>query len=117
MLSSSRSTRLRRGSTTCICPPGTRPHLITLSATSPARRRETFDLVLFLGVFYHLRHPLLALDLLAEKTERLLVLQTLTMPGSDASITPEDVPFDQREAMLDPGWPKMAFIEHRFADD
>jgi tRNA (mo5U34)-methyltransferase len=82
-----------------------------------AHRRETFDLVLFLGVFYHLRHPLLALDILAEKTERLLVLQTLTMPGSDTLITPEDVAFDERDALLDPAWPKMAFIEHRFADD
>ena len=27
---------------------------------------ERFDLVLFMGVFYHLRHPLLALDLLYE---------------------------------------------------
>src|SRR5690242_16389093 len=28
--------------------------------------REKFDLVLFLGVLYHLRHPLLALDMLHE---------------------------------------------------
>ena len=45
-----------------------------------ARRTEQFDLVLFLGVLYHLRHPLLALDLLAEKARRLLALQTLTKP-------------------------------------
>jgi tRNA (mo5U34)-methyltransferase len=82
-----------------------------------ARRRERFDLVLFLGVLYHLRHPLLALDLLAEKAERLLVLQTLTMPGSEELRTPADVPFDARETLLEPGWPKMAFVEHRFADD
>ena len=28
-----------------------------------ARRDETFDLVLFMGVFYHLRYPLLGLDI------------------------------------------------------
>ncbi len=31
-----------------------------------AELRERFDLVLFMGVMYHLRHPLLALDLLWE---------------------------------------------------
>src|SRR5687767_3318569 len=30
-----------------------------------ARSRDKFDLVWFMGVFYHLRYPLLALDLLA----------------------------------------------------
>jgi tRNA (mo5U34)-methyltransferase len=82
-----------------------------------ARRAERFDLVLFLGVLYHLRHPLLALDLLAEKTDRLLVLQTLTMPGDHEPRTSKNVPFDERDTLLEPGWPRMAFIEHRLADD
>jgi tRNA (mo5U34)-methyltransferase len=82
-----------------------------------ARREERFDLVLFLGVLYHLRHPLLALDLLAEKAERLLVLQTLTMPGDDEVRPPRNLPFDKRDRLLDAGWPKMAFIEKRLADD
>ena len=34
-----------------------------------------------MGVFYHLRYPLLALDLLASRTRRLMMFQTLTMPG------------------------------------
>ena len=82
-----------------------------------ARRDERFDLVLFLGVLYHLRHPLLALDLLAEKADRVLVLQTLTMPGSEKVRSPRNLPFDQREKLVAPGWPKMAFIERRLADD
>src|SRR3954451_15664288 len=36
-----------------------------------------FDLVLFMGVLYHLRYPLLALEMVAEKVERLLIFQTL----------------------------------------
>src|SRR3546814_10130780 len=32
---------------------------------------ERFDLVLFMGVLYHLRHPLLALDLIDRKSTRL----------------------------------------------
>src|SRR5581483_559598 len=46
-----------------------------------AAAREQFDLVWFLGVLYHLRHPLLALDILREVTRRQMVLQALTMPG------------------------------------
>ena len=82
-----------------------------------ARRHDRFDLVLFLGVLYHLRHPLLALDLLAEKTERLLVVQTLTMPGDDELEPPPNLDFEARDALLQPGWPKMAFLERQFADD
>ena len=81
------------------------------------RETERFALVLFLGVLYHLRHPLLALDLAAEKVERMLVVQTLTMPGADVLETPQDIGIHGRELMLEPGWPKAAFIEHRLAND
>jgi tRNA (mo5U34)-methyltransferase len=82
-----------------------------------ARRAERFDLVLFLGVLYHLRHPLLALDLLAEKAARLLALQTLTTPGNEPLRPPANLAFAERERLLEPGWPRMSFLEHRFADD
>ena len=36
----------------------------------------TFDLVLFLGVFYHLRHPLLALEKVFSVTKKQLILET-----------------------------------------
>ena len=39
-------------------------------------RVGTFDLVLFLGVLYHLRHPLLALERVASVTEHQLILET-----------------------------------------
>src|SRR4051812_2327042 len=82
-----------------------------------ARRPDRFDLVLFMGVLYHLRHPLLALDALAEKTERLLVLQTLTMPGEDVVRAPADVDIDERGRLVEEGWPKMAFLERKLAGD
>ncbi len=78
---------------------------------------ERFDLVLFMGVFYHLRHPLLALDIVAEKVKRLLVFQSLTMPGDAIEAAPADLEIDERDAFLQPGWPKMAFIEHAIAGD
>jgi tRNA (mo5U34)-methyltransferase len=82
-----------------------------------ARRREQYDLVWFMGVLYHLRYPLLGLDIAARKTRRLMMLQTMTMPGEDAFTPPEDVPLDDREALSEPAWPKMAFIERRVAGD
>ena len=82
-----------------------------------ARTSETFDVVLFLGVLYHLRYPLLGLDLVAEKVGGTLVLQTLTSPVGQTREVPTDLPFDDREQLADPAWPSMAFIEHRLADD
>ena len=39
-----------------------------------------FDLVLFLGVLYHLRHPLLALEQLAKLCKEQLIIETLIAP-------------------------------------
>jgi tRNA (mo5U34)-methyltransferase len=78
---------------------------------------EQFDLVWFLGVFYHLRHPLLALDILREITTRQMVLQTLTMPGECALQPPDSVGLFDREWLTRPGWPRMAFIERSLAED
>jgi tRNA (mo5U34)-methyltransferase len=81
------------------------------------REREAYDLVLFMGVFYHLRHPLLALDLLASKARELLVFQTLTAPEAAIRPAPPDMPLLEREPLVAPGWPRMSFIEHRLAGD
>ncbi len=78
---------------------------------------ERFDVVLFLGVLYHLRYPLLALDLVAERTGGTLILQTLTMPGDPPADPPEDLGIDERDALTEPGWPRAAFIERRLAGD
>jgi tRNA (mo5U34)-methyltransferase len=82
-----------------------------------ARFEESFDLVLFMGVLYHLRHPLLALDVVAERVAGTLVLQTLTLPGDEAVDPPEDLPLEERDRLLAPGWPAMAFVERSMAGD
>jgi tRNA (mo5U34)-methyltransferase len=81
------------------------------------RLAVTFDIVLFLGVLSHLRHPLLGLDLAACKTGRLLALQTLTTPGHRAVEPPADLALDERARLREPGWPSMAFIERSLAGD
>lgn len=77
-----------------------------------------YDLVLFMGVFYHLRYPLLALDLIATLRPRLMVFQTLTCGGEGvAADAGRDLAFQERERLDDPDWPRMAFIETSFSGD
>jgi tRNA (mo5U34)-methyltransferase len=78
---------------------------------------EQYDLVLFMGVFYHLRYPLLGLDIVARHTRRIMVFQTLTVPGMEVYPDTGDRPINDRDALNEPGWPRMAFIERRFASD
>jgi len=82
-----------------------------------ARTDERFDLVLFMGVLYHLRYPLLALDAVAGCVDRLLVLQTLTLEDPVEVEAPEDISLDDRALLEQPGWPRTAFVEHRVAGD
>jgi tRNA (mo5U34)-methyltransferase len=78
---------------------------------------ERFDVVLFLGVLYHLRYPQLALDGLAPLVEGRMIVQTLTMPGASGLEVPDDLPFAERDALTAPGWPRAAFIERAYAGD
>ena len=79
---------------------------------------ERFDLVMFIGVLYHLRHPLLALDLIHEHVAGdILVFQS--MQRGDARILSPAADYDfHAPAPFDaPGWPKLHFIEHSYAHD
>jgi tRNA (mo5U34)-methyltransferase len=78
---------------------------------------KPFDLVLFLGVFYHLRHPLLGLDAVARLTGRQLFFQTLTMPGAAVCNDTAGHRLEDRNVFRRPGWPLLAFIEHDYAGD
>jgi tRNA (mo5U34)-methyltransferase len=82
-----------------------------------ARSDETFDLVLFLGVLYHLRYPTLGLDIVARRARRMLVFQTLTTGDMEVQRDSGDRGLDDRSALREPGWPTLAFIEHRLAGD
>jgi tRNA (mo5U34)-methyltransferase len=79
---------------------------------------ERFDLVLFLGVLYHLRHPLLALDLIHEHVAGDLLLVQSMQRGSEA-VEPlqEDYDFWTTKPFAKPGYPKLHFVEHSYADD
>jgi tRNA (mo5U34)-methyltransferase len=89
-----------------------------LSVYDVARLGERFDLVLFMGVLYHLRHPLLALDLVQEHVAGdLLLFQTMLRGSGEIEPVEQDYPFTERELFERPGAPRLHFIERRFADD
>jgi tRNA (mo5U34)-methyltransferase len=77
-----------------------------------------FDIVIFTGVFYHLRHPLLMLDKLSKLVARRMIFQTvLRGPAGDLTV-PDDLPFDPHSPLFhDPRFPAMSFIERRMGGD
>ena len=89
-----------------------------LSVYDVATLGETFDVVFFIGVFYHLRHPLLALDLIHEHVARdLLVFQSLQRGSNAIAPAAPDYDFAETAIFDDPGWPKLHFIEHSYSHD
>ena len=79
---------------------------------------EKFDVVLFMGVLYHLRHPLLALDLIREHVAKdLMVFQSMQRGSSEVTSVEENYPFWNYDLFNEPDFPKLHFIEHRYADD
>jgi tRNA (mo5U34)-methyltransferase len=79
---------------------------------------EKFDLVLFMGVLYHLRHPLLALDLLWEHVVRdTLVFQSLMRGSREVMPLATDYPFWETGIFENPAYPAMYFVEHRYSHD
>ena len=80
--------------------------------------REKFDVVIFMGVLYHLRHPLLALDLLHQHVTRdLLLFQSLLRGQAQAPAIEEDYPFAEEEVFEQPGYPRMVFVEKNYSHD
>lgn len=79
---------------------------------------EKFDLVLFMGVLYHLRHPLLALDLLYEHAVKsTLVFQSLLRGSSTIAQVEQNHPFTDKDVFDRDGYPVMYFVERCYADD
>ncbi len=80
--------------------------------------KEQFDVVLFMGVLYHLRHPLLALDLLHEHVVAdTLLFQTMIRGTQEVAPVEPDYPFAERDIFDRPDFPKMFFIEKKYAGD
>jgi tRNA (mo5U34)-methyltransferase len=79
---------------------------------------ERFDIVIFMGVLYHLRHPLLALDLIHEHVARdLMLFQSMQRGSAEIARVSPDYDFHAAAHFDDPGYPKMHFIEDRYSHD
>jgi tRNA (mo5U34)-methyltransferase len=78
---------------------------------------RTWDIVLFMGVIYHLRYPLLGLDVISRCVGTTLVLQSVLAPGEPDEALPADLELSDRAPLVSAGWPRLSFIERRFAGD
>jgi tRNA (mo5U34)-methyltransferase len=79
---------------------------------------ERFDLVIFMGVLYHLRHPLLALDLLHEHvTKDLLLFQSMQRGSKNVATVEQNYQFWETEIFDNEDFPRMHFIEHEYSND
>lgn len=78
---------------------------------------ERFDLVLFMGVLYHLRHPLYALEKVAGLVRGRLLFQTMERGSWEVGEFAEDYPINERDVFFDERFPRMYFVEHKYAGD
>jgi tRNA (mo5U34)-methyltransferase len=89
-----------------------------LSVYDVAALGERFDLVIFMGVLYHLRHPLLALDLIHEHVAGdMLLFQSMQRGSKQVMEIEADYPFEETEIFRESAFPKMYFIEKEYAHD
>ncbi|GAA3748356.1 TIGR04290 family methyltransferase [Terriglobus aquaticus] len=79
---------------------------------------EKFDLVIFMGVLYHLRHPLLALDLIHEHVAKdMLLFQSMQRGSREVPAVKDDYDFNDTAHFSEDGYPLMYFIEKNYCGD
>jgi tRNA (mo5U34)-methyltransferase len=89
-----------------------------MSVYEVAKLQEKFDLVIFMGVLYHLRHPLLALDLLHEHVVKdQMLFQCLQRGDERVPELEENYDFGEWSIFDRPDFPKLFFVEERYASD
>jgi tRNA (mo5U34)-methyltransferase len=89
-----------------------------LSVYEVGQLKQQFDVVIFMGVFYHLRHPLLALDLIRHHVAKdWLVFQSMQRGSRTVPAIADDYPFSEAAIFDKPGYPKMHFVERSYSGD
>jgi tRNA (mo5U34)-methyltransferase len=76
-----------------------------------------FDFVLFMGVFYHLRYPLYALDKIIQKVRGRMVFQTMIRGSEAPKRWDSNYHFWNKDIFEQRDFPCMYFVENRYADD
>lgn len=88
----------------------------TMSVYDIGKTAEKFDLILFMGIFYHLRHPLLALEALRQVCSGSLILQTITTPHRQGTYEPCPPPRNIDSGLRSPSLNKPDFPLLRFVE-
>lgn len=89
-----------------------------MSVYDVAKLGRKFDLVMFMGVLYHLRHPLLALDLIHEHAASdILVFQSMLRGNAGTDDLLDDYPFGETAVFNRPSFPKLHFVEKSYSND
>jgi tRNA (mo5U34)-methyltransferase len=79
---------------------------------------ERFDIVIFMGVLYHLRHPLLALDLIREHVAGdMLLFQSMQRGSKNVLKLDEDYDFSESDLFFEASYPKLHFVERSYSGD
>jgi tRNA (mo5U34)-methyltransferase len=76
-----------------------------------------FDYVLFMGIFYHLRYPVFALDKVITKVKHRLIFQTMIRGSEDSFQAEADYGFWEKKIFSQPNFPAMYFIENSYSND
>ena len=88
-----------------------------LSAYDVDRLNSTFDFVVFVGVLYHLKHPLYALEKLAALCNDTMYFQSVIRGSREDFLPAEDYDTHEENVFTRPEYPKMYFIEKKFNGD
>ena len=92
-----------------------------LSTYELQKLNRKFDLVLFLGVLYHLRHPMFAMEQIRSVSAGTIILQTITTRhNSNVEELPPDFTGElqlQSPLLDDPLFPALRFIEGTLGGD
>ena len=89
-----------------------------ISVYDVAALEERFDIVLFMGVLYHLKHPLLALEMLHEHVVNdLLVFQSMLRGSMEQVSIAPNYPIAERDIFRTLDFPCLYFVENAYASD
>jgi tRNA (mo5U34)-methyltransferase len=88
-----------------------------MSVYDAADLGEQFDVVIFMGVLYHLRHPLLALDILHGIVKDMMIFQSMQRGSAEILPLADNYPFWETSIFDSEAYPRMHFVEKSYAND
>ena len=91
--------------------------LYEMSAYDVDRLNSTFDIVVFVGVLYHLKHPLYALEKIAALCKDTMYFQSVIRGPREDFDPAEDYDSREEKAFTEPAYPRMYFVEKKFNGD